>query len=88
VASWDRTVNADTYVSMSGNYYLTVTRDPSTGWVARVDRLAERTHAVSEPFGPRAEAQTWAVTKARESRVARPRASPASAPAVRGRFLM
>jgi hypothetical protein len=54
-------------VRMSGSCYLTVTREPGTGWVARVDRLAEHTHAVSEPFGSRAEAQTWAVTTAHET---------------------
>jgi hypothetical protein len=67
VASWDRTGNSDTFVSMSGNYYLTVTREPGTGWVARVDRLADRTHAVSPPFGSRFAAQAWAVEKARKS---------------------
>jgi hypothetical protein len=67
VASWDRTGNADTFVKMSGGCYLAVVRQPGTGWVARVDRLAEHTHAVSPPLASRFAAQAWAVAEARKS---------------------
>jgi hypothetical protein len=53
-------------VRLSGDSYLTVTRKPGAGWVARIDKLAERTHAVSPPFGSRFAAQAWAVAEARK----------------------